>query len=584
LAVLKGSEIASEIYAEAQRIISTGGPGTFPKYGEQDLFIRQIDVFKLNHWDNNAKRSSLKWIQFSMDWHNIQDMPIHHSSVIRSHAEIETIIGYCRNDVASTKRIMELSSDQIALRRTLTNEYKISLYNASEPRISKELFLMFLSKETGIHKWDLRQMRTRRQVIDVGSIILPYIKFRTVGFRELLAKFQSLQINPNNTKGGFRYSVNYKGIRTDFGLGGVHGAKPGGIYTAKDGMIIMTSDVASFYPNLAIRNGWAPAHLPKDTFCQLYEWFYEERKKIPKKDPKNYVYKIILNSTYGLSNDQNSFLYDPEFTMRITINGQLTLIMLYEMLSEGIPDAVPIMHNTDGLEMMIPEKHKDLYLRICAEWEKLTSLQLEHDQYQEVFLADVNNYIAVNIFKEVSQPVFEITKQTNPHYVFRESKDKWEYAPVKCKGRFEFRDLALHKNKSFLIIPKAIFYYFVHNVMPESYLASNRNIFDYCAGVRIKGDWTFYETNIESGEVKTKALQPTLRYYVTEKGSKIIWKHDTDGRERQVEAGQWMQKVFNQYHEASWQSYNVNDRYYLEKIHNEIENILPKVGGQLNLF
>jgi len=52
----------------------------------------------------------------------------------------------------------------------------------------------------------------------------------------------------------------------------------------------------SFYPNLGIRNKWAPAHLPKEIFCKLYERFFEERKKIPKKDPKNYVYKIILNS------------------------------------------------------------------------------------------------------------------------------------------------------------------------------------------------------------------------------------------------------------------------------------------------
>jgi hypothetical protein len=46
------------------------------------LQINQVDVFKLNHWDNPAKRSSLKWIQFTMDWENIIDMPIHHSSSI----------------------------------------------------------------------------------------------------------------------------------------------------------------------------------------------------------------------------------------------------------------------------------------------------------------------------------------------------------------------------------------------------------------------------------------------------------------------------------------------------------------------
>jgi hypothetical protein len=40
--------------------------------------------------------------------------------------------------------------------------------------------------------------------------------------------------------------------------------------------------------------------------------------------------------------------------MRITINGQLSLMMLYEMLAEVIPDCQPLMQNTDGLEMLIP--------------------------------------------------------------------------------------------------------------------------------------------------------------------------------------------------------------------------------------
>ena len=52
----------------------------------------------------------------------------------------------------------------------------------------------------------------------------------------------------------------------------------------------------SYYPNLAIRNGFAPAHLPNKEFLEQYEWFFEERKLIPKSDIRNYVYKIILNS------------------------------------------------------------------------------------------------------------------------------------------------------------------------------------------------------------------------------------------------------------------------------------------------
>ena len=546
-------KIAKFIYGKAQDVIYKQNNGEFLEYSPRDLSIRQLDVFKLNHWDNNAKRSSLKWIQYTMDWTNIIDMPIRHTEHIVEE-QIPEIIRYCINDVKSTKQIMNLSKSQIELRRTLTEEYGIDLYSASEPRISKELFLLFLSQKTGIKKWDLKQMRTHRARITVKNIILPYIEFKTATFQNLLKKFQEVVIYPGETKGGFKYSVQYKGVKTDYGLGGIHGARSTKVYESNEDMVIMTSDVTSFYPNLAIRNKWAPAHLEQDDFCDLYEWFFEERKKIPKKDPKNYVYKIILNSTYGLSNDENSFLYDPEFTMRITINGQLSLSMLYEMICEEIPNAVPLMQNTDGLETLIPREYVDKYMDICKRWEDITQLQLEHDTYSKIILGDVNNYIAIT-----------------------------EDGKSKCKGRFEYDNLALHKNKSFLIIPKAIHAYFVDGIKPEDFLAQNQNIFDYCGGVKIKGDWSFYEHHIINGEYEVKPLQHTIRYFVSKSGSKIIKKNNTDGREIQVEAGKWMQTTLINYTEKDFSEYDINYDYYLENIYKEIRNLEPIIT-QLKLF
>jgi len=548
-----GEEIARWIYSKAQDVIGRQNRQEFLEFSPRDLQIHQVDVFKLNHWDNNAKRSSLKWIQYTMDWPNIMDMPIHHTENITSE-QIPEIITYCINDVRSTKAIMLLSKSQIELRKTLTEEYNINLFSASEPRISKELFLHFLSSHTGIKKWDLKQMRTHREKIVVKDIILPYIQFKTATFENLLQKFQDVVIYPGQTKGGFKYSVQYKGVKTDYGLGGIHGARSAKVYEFAEDMVIMTSDVTSFYPNLAIRNGWSPAHLPKEEFCDLYEWFFEERKKIPKSDPKNYVYKIILNSTYGLSNDENSFLYDPEFTMRITINGQLSLTMLYEMICEEIPGAIPLMQNTDGLETMIPREYVDRYMDICARWEKRTMLQLEHDTYSKIILGDVNNYIAIT-----------------------------ENGKAKSKGRFEYKDLALHKNKSFLIIPKAIQAYFVDGIKPEDYLAQNQNIFDYCGGVKIKGDWEFYKHGILNGEPFMYLLQHTIRYFVSNSGSKIIKKNNTDGREIQVEAGKWMQTTMIDYEEKEFSEYDINFKYYLENIYKEIRSLEP-INNQLSLF
>jgi len=311
---------ANNIYNHAQKIIESRDNKNTPNYqitSEKNLLIKQIDVFKLNHWDNPAKQSSLKWIEYSMDWYNIQEMPIHHSTYIETQEQLDTIIRYCINDVKATAKIFELSKDQIELRLALTKSYDVNLINASEPRISKTLFSLFLSKAMGIKPWDLNQLRTYRDKIYVNDIILPYINFRRIEFKTLLEKFKSLVIDTDKTKDGFKYSLKYKNVKTDYGLGGMHGAAASGIYEAKNGMLIMTSDAVSFYPMLAINNKWSPAHLPQEEFCSQYRWFFDERKKVSKKDPKNYVYKIILNSTYGLSNDKNSFLYDPDFTMRI---------------------------------------------------------------------------------------------------------------------------------------------------------------------------------------------------------------------------------------------------------------------------
>jgi hypothetical protein len=181
-------------------------------------------------------------------------------------------------------------------------------------------------------------------------------------------------------------------------------------------------------------------------------------------------------------------------------------------------------------------------------------LQLEHDTYSKIILGDVNNYIAIT-----------------------------ENGKAKSKGRFEYKDLALHKNKSFLIIPKAIQAYFVDGIKPEDYLAQNQNIFDYCGGVKIKGDWEFYELGIMHGDPFMFLLQHTIRYFVSNSGSKIIKKNNTDGREIQVEAGKWMQTTMIDYVEKEFSEYDINFKYYLENIYKEIRSLEP-INNQLSLF
>jgi len=581
---LSAENIAKTIYVYAQECINKGHNQQWQDYAPWQMKIGQIDVFKLNHWDNPAKRSSLKWIQYSMDWDNILDMPIHHETEITTKKELKTIIEYCINDVNSTKEVFNRSKPEIALRKDLTEEYNINLYSSSEPAISKEIFAYYLSNELGISKRELKSLRTYRSSIKVNDILLDYINFNAPEFILLLHKFRSLEPDPEKLKGAFKYSLAYRGMKIVFGLGGVHGAAASGVYEADDEWVIMSSDVKSFYPNLAIKNGWSPAHLPKEAFCSLYKWMYDERVKIPKSNPMNYVYKIALNCVYGLSNEDKSFFYDPEYTVRVTVNGQLSLMMLYEMITEAIPEAQGLLQNTDGVEIRIPKDSVEKYLEICKKWEEITNLELEHDQYQKLILADVNSYIAIHEFKEIDMKSWRETKIKNPHFLFKVVGNKFYYAKTKCKGRFEFNNLMLHKNKSKLIVPKGIYAYFVKGILPSDYISSNKNILDYCIGGKSKGKWQQISRYIDVDHKVEDKLQKINRYYISNKGSKIIKVNSDDGREIQLESGHWLQTLYNKMKiYKRWSAYDIDNRYYIQAIEKEISKIMAETN-QLKLF
>jgi hypothetical protein len=214
---------------------------------------------------------------------------------------------------------------------------------------------------------------------------------------------------------------------------------------------------------------------------------------------------------------------------------------------------------------------------------KLTNLQLEHDTYEKLILGDVNNYIAVNSPKTVDHDTMLQIKTDNPHYLFKQQGDSYEVYATKCKGRFEFFDLALHKNKSFLVIPKAIYYYFVHGINPEQYIKEETNIFDFCGGKRIKGDWGFHLEYIENGVHKKEDVQNTIRYYISNKGGKILKRNYLDERVTQVEAGKWYQTLFINYVKKDIKQHDLNYDYYLQKIMKEIHSLEP-IKNQLSLF
>src|SRR6267378_1153122 len=49
--------------------------------------------------DDQNRRTSLKWLEFTMNMENVEEMPIHHTVEKLTEEEIQMIKNYCKNDI-----------------------------------------------------------------------------------------------------------------------------------------------------------------------------------------------------------------------------------------------------------------------------------------------------------------------------------------------------------------------------------------------------------------------------------------------------------------------------------------------------
>lgn len=546
-----------EIYDKAMSLINNFNPfGHAVK--QSDVLIPQLDIYKICHYDNKAKSTGLKLLEFNMRSENIEDLPFPVGKVL-SDEEKDILIKYNKHDVKETIKFIELNSSQIEFRKMLSMKYNKDFTNFNDTKIGKEYFIMELNKNGVATHEDRKAIQTKRSFIRLSECIFDYVKFDRPEFKALhewfskqvlvetkgvfsdilesdlgeeLAKYCNMVVkkrklpdSPTDTElsllkkehpcgwveevelksGKVSYywkwriaetlNVNVNGFQYDYGVGGIHGAKQKTIHETTDDVVIKTYDVASYYPNLAIKNKLYPQHLT-ERFCTIYEDIYNQRKGYGKKTAENAMLKLALNGTYGASNDQFSPFYDPKFTMSITVNGQLLLSMLAEKLLtiEGLEI---IMANTDGLEYKVPKVHESAAHQICCDWEKLTKLTLEGDTYSKMFIMNVNNYIAVT-----------------------------EKGKLKNKGMYCWKtwhhdkddvQLQWHQNHSSVVIPYAVEQYLVYGKPLEETIRSHENYYDFMLRTKVprSSRLTLLKDGIET------PLQNICRYYISNNGGEL---------------------------------------------------------------
>jgi hypothetical protein len=560
-------EVCAKIAQKAADVIHDANYEVLPEFSEFKLSTKQIDLFKINHFDNKNRRVSLKRLQFEMDLENIEEMPIHHTKNNLTDEDIQLIRDYCRNDIMSTYEFYKVTTgdcdhplykgnNQIQLRLDIQQEFGIPCINYSDSKIGDEMIKKYYCEEKGIAIKDLKKKGTFRKPFSVRSCIADYVEFTTPELNEFLKRIKKQKLSLQDD---FKEQLQFYGNTYTFAKGGLHTENGPKIFEADEDHLIVDWDVSSYYPAIIINNGRYPGHLGKE-FLSGYKKMFDKRlelKPLAKKDKKIKgivgALKLAVNSVYGKSSDMQSWMYDRMLTMFTTITGELSLLMLiekYELAGINIISA-----NTDGVTILVKKSLTDKMDEINKWWMDVTQYELERTDYQKIIFSTVNDYLAIKTDGD-----------------------------VKKKGDF-LTDFELHKNKSARIVPIALEHFYVHSVPVEDTIKRHRNIFDFC--LRQKASKDFHYEGIDRSTGKTTTYNKLIRYYVSKSGEKLLKVKNPECTTNaadvsQVEAGEWVMHVCNHLtpdHPLD----NINYDYYIERA-NKIIHKIQTEGKKRNII
>lgn len=494
------------IYDHAMKLIKGSKDEKFAlQVWDNDRLFEQLDLIMVWHYNKEnpvtgTEPTSLKALEVAMRMNNIEDLPFPVGKVLTSD-EIDTLIAYMDHDVIATIYFYVRSQTQIRLREELTEKFGKNFINVSNTKMGSEILITECEK-AGIQFYERvngRRMKrqTIRPSINLGECIFPYVSFENVEFDNVRQFLASKTIK--ETKGVFTgLHAEVAGLKYHFGTGGIHASVEHRIFESNETHQIIDVDVASFYPNLAIKNRLHAEHLGT-AFCDAYEGVYKTRKSYPKGSAENQAYKEALNATYGNSNNAYSVFLDPKFTMSITLNGQLLLCMLVDQLVK-VPGLEMIQANTDGVTYYCPRQYIEHTRALCRWWEQLTCLELEEALYSRMFIRDVNSYIA--------------------EYEGGKLKRIGAYAYERMDENPGTREVPYGKDPSGLIIPKAAEAALVRGVDIREFIVNHTDDYDFMCRAKVPRSnrlvmrWQEYD----GAEIE---LSNIIRYYVSTHGGSL---------------------------------------------------------------
>lgn len=573
---LTGAEIAALVRRYNDKHIDNRKYKIPARWKESDFPITPLDLYTIHHFDNDAKRTSLKWCAFMMNM-SVEEMPIEHYRKDLSDNELDMVISYRRNDVKVTEGLLDITLGQVHDDLPELSDYKGKNKIQDRFDVMKETGLICLNwSDVKIgEEWNKLDYMKALNISEEKALFSKDIKYpygkkfkkyfpKTMEFQTKLLKNFTKSLGEEyvkNQKQEFPITIN----KTTYTIakGGIHSTEKNREVIPPPGFICRDADVGSQYPNSIVKLEIYAPHLDK-LILEQYQGKIKLRitykTKAGELKKQNMLVearifqsvqemlKLCLNGGYyGKLGQPGSFLEFPEGLLKVCMSNQIEILMAIEAME--MKGFQVISGNTDGFVTMFPKEKEQEYNEVCEWWEKKVGNfelgKLEYADYIGLWQRNINHYIA-----------------------------KYTDGKVKKKGSF-VTSVELHKNKSKRIIPLALEAYFIDGKDPIEFIRNHKRIWDFCAAVKATGKMHYEEQWEEDGKIVIKKHKKLVRYYITTEGT-VLYKrgfnHEGKPMDNHCEAtddkfpmlGQPLVQYFNEpFFVDKFEDYKVNYNYYI---------------------
>ena len=386
--------------------------------------------------------------------------------------ELDLLIGYCKNDVKDTEMLFKKRQDYFQAKFEIVNEFNLPVQNVKKTRA------ILSSKVLKCQKVNIPKDRLHINYDPrIDWTIIP--KEVTDFFKQCEYDYRCggdyKEIESRKLK------LNVANVPHVYAFGGIHGA----IEKYNDSGSFLHIDVSSYYPSLIIvDNFMSRASSEPQKFEELRNTRYKLKAV---KDPRQGIYKILINATFGAMKSEFNNLYDPKQANNICINGQIILTQLILELSKYCQ---LIQSNTDGIVVKYKDADYDKIVNIVNDFGKRFGLKFDIDKIIKIAQRDVNNYAI-----------------------------QFDDGHIEAKGRFSKFAGGTFMQNSLTIIDRALVNYYIHNIpvhqtVIETYKNNDLLPFQIVCKMGSTYNGMYYEYG-EEGDTKLIETQKVNRVFAT---------------------------------------------------------------------